>query len=386
MKLQLPGIGYKQGGRQMVVTAMSPIALVKTVAPPESWNPVGSQPHGNRPQNKEHRKAIAEYLETEANFVLNSVVLYAKPGEAKFVPDKETEGDDERAPGILYLDYGASFDVGDGQHRIGAYSDVLTLHIEEGDAVIERLHSSGQPVVIVIDDNPLHRAQDFTDLQRNAKPPSASIGLSMDRRQPVNRLLIELVQDPDLPIFGAGADRVEFLKDSPGKFSAKLFSFKTVRYVSGTVLGLNQRSTATWDKAVNARVTSDPEGARAELAAFWDGLGNLRPFAEVIAGSRTVAELRDETYLAAAGALYAIAYAVHQAVHEYEVPIDDAMASLATIDFSRPAGDHDLKPEDTVFAGNLVDPASGRIATGRPVWEAAGVAVLEAMNVVDFTE
>ena len=66
-----------------------------------------------------------------------------------------------------------------------------------------------------------------------------------------------------------------------------------------------------------------------------------------------------------AGALYAIAYAVHQAVHEYEVPIDEAMAALGAIDFSRPTRDHDLTPKDTVFAGNLVDSASGRIAVGR---------------------
>ena len=97
----------------------------------------------------------------------------------------------------------------------------------------------------MIDDSPLNRAQDFTDLQRNAKPPSASIGLSMDRHQPINRLLIALVQDATaIPPF-KGGDRIEFLKDSPGKLSTKLFSYKTVRYLSGTVLiGTSQRTTA----------------------------------------------------------------------------------------------------------------------------------------------
>jgi DGQHR domain-containing protein len=300
--------------------------------------------------------------------VLNSVVLYAKPSEAKFVPSPDSEGDEERCPGTLYLDYGATFDVGDGQHRIGAYSDVMRDHSEDGDPIMERLRSAGQPVVIVIDDNPLHRAQDFTDLQRNAKPPSASIGLSMDRRQPVNRLLIELVQRPELQIFGTDAERVEFLKDSPGKLSAKLFSFKTVRYASGTLLiGISNRTTTSWDRAVNTHVEGDPAGTEAELFDFWDGLANLRPYAEVIEGSRPAAKVRDETYLTSAGVLYAIAYAVHVAREEHQIAVSEATKAL----------DGQLTPSDTIFAGNLVDPESGRIAAGRGAWEAAGKAILE---------
>jgi DGQHR domain-containing protein len=379
VRLQLPGIGYKQGGRQMVVTAMNPIALVKTVAEPDPWNPVGSQPHGNRPQDKQHRKGIAEYLETEEHFVLGAVVLYAKPSEANFVPDPHWQEDDERVPGVLYLDYGANFDVGDGQHRIGAYSDVMRMHAEDGDPVMERLHASGQPVVIVIDDVALHRAQDFTDLQRNAKPPSTSIGLSMDRRQPINRLLIDLVQDPELPIFGShgAADRIEFLKDSPGKLSAKLFSFKTVRYVSGTALGVADRSTASWEKSVNAYVANDPDGARQQLFDLWKGLGVLQPYAEVVRGTRTAAALREDTYLTSAGVLYAVAHAVHLAHHDHKNPTAEFTRALKVIDFDRPGKSQGITRQDTIFAGNLVDPDSGRIAAGRAAWEAAGEAILK---------
>ena len=109
------------------------------------------------------------------------------------------------------------------------------------------------------------------------------------------------------------------------------------------------------------------------------GLGNLRPFAEVIEGSRSSAELRDDTYLASAGALYAIGYAVHLAHHEHKIPTNEAMRALSAIDFNRPAKDHDITPNDTAFAGNLVDPSSGRIAAGRAAWEAAGDAILDRM-------
>lgn len=197
----------------MCVTAMSPDSLLKTVQRPEVWNPLGKQAHGNRPINKPHQAGIADYLEDEERFVIGAVMLYASPSEASFVP-AEGQDDEERQIGTLFLEYGAMMDIGDGQHRIGAYGDVLAKHNERADPVFQRLHSSGQPVIVVIDDNPLHRAQDFTDLQRNAKPPTASLSMSMDRRQAVNRLLISLVEDPEIPIFGGG-ERVEFLSDTP---------------------------------------------------------------------------------------------------------------------------------------------------------------------------
>lgn len=384
MEFQLPGIGYKQGSREMVVTAMDPIALVKAVAPPEQWNPVGEQPHGNRPVDKPHRRRIASYLADEENFVLNSVVLYAKPQEARFRPDQGYE-ESPVQPGTLYLNYGAQFDVGDGQHRIAAYSDVMQAHQEEEDPVRLRMRASGQPTVIVIDGNPLHRAQDFTDLQRNTKAQTTSLAMSMDRRQAINRLLIEMVQDPALPIFGGGASRVEFFNESPGKYSSKLFSFKTIRYLSGTVLiGVAQRTTAGWDSAVNAEVEKDPTGAEKLLRELWIGLGELPWISEVIAGGKTTAELRAHTYLGSAGVQYAIAYAVHLAVVEHHVSVGTALARLASVEFARPLVSEDGRPlstpvkkTDTIFAGTLVDADTGKVGSGRPAWEAAGDDLLE---------
>jgi DGQHR domain-containing protein len=381
MELQLPGIGYKQGNRQMIATALDPISLVKTVTPPDVWNPVGDQAHGNRPVDKPHRRGIADYLETEENFVLNGVVLYAKPGEARFVPldDDSTVG--PVTHGTLYLSYGAQFDVGDGQHRIAAYSDVMKEHPDEEDPIRQRMRTSGQPVVIVIDANPLHRAQDFTDLQRNTKPQTASLAMSMDRRQPVNRVLINVVQEPDLKIFGENANRVEFLSDSPGKFSAKLFSFKTIRYMTGTALiGTSQRTTSGWDKAVNAAIEAD-DSATAFVRDVWAGIASLPDIAAVIEGGRAAAELREKTYLSSAGVLYAVSYAIYLAT-EKGIDLDTLFRRIATVDFGRvePATGETLTTSDTIFAGNLVDPETGKIGSGRPAWEAAAHALLEVID------
>ncbi|MFC9948920.1 DNA sulfur modification protein DndB [Streptomyces pratensis] len=383
MRLQIPGIGYKQGGRQMVTTAMSPVALIKTVSKPEPWNPVGNQPHGNRPHDEIHVKGIIEYLETEEHFVVGAVVLYASPKEAEFTPmavNGVAADEDSTCFGILSLDIGATFDIGDGQHRIRAYERVIQSHDDEGDNVIDRLRASGQPVVVVIDDNQLHRAQDFADLQRNVKTLASSIGMSMDRRKAINRAMLTLFEDADLPIFGqAGtADRVEFLKDSPGKLSAKLWSFKALRYASGTALvGVGQRSTTSWEKAVDAHLEANPDEAHAVLHDLWAGLSELTPYADVLDNSVTARELREKTYLTSAGVLYAIGYAVYRAVHEHGMEVRTAVKALNAVDFSRTPKTAKITPNDTILAGSLVDPDSGKIAAGRAAWESAAGALLK---------
>jgi DGQHR domain-containing protein len=390
MELQVPAIGYRMGGRDMVVTAMNPIALLKTVAAPTEWQPLGKQPHGNRRIDKPHQAGIASYLEDEPHYVLGSVVLYANRRDARFVPHNgEADPDAHITAGTLYLQYGAQFDVGDGQHRLGAYSDVVQRHGERGDEVMERLIASGQPCIIVLDDSPLRRAQDFVDLQRNSKPVTASLGQSMDRRQAINRLLVELIEgadgQPAVPIFGGG-DRVEFATDTPGKLSTKLFSFKTVRYVSGLVLGVNSRNPKQWDKLVNDQVEAKPDQVRAVLTSFWEALGTLPGYAAVIDGKRKVGgrdgkSLREQTYLTAAGIVYAIAWAAHGATSGVEEKhcaeaIGSFVRDLGAYSYDRPARvpttEKPLTHEDTIFASSgLVDPASGRIAAAQSAWEAA---------------
>jgi hypothetical protein len=230
-------------------------------------------------------------------------------------------------------------------------------------------------VIVVIDDNPLHRAQDFTDLQRNAKPPTASLSMSMDRRQAVNRLLISLVEDPEIPIFGGG-ERVEFLSDTPGKYSAKLYSFKSVRYASGLVLGVNDRVPKRWDERANALIAAN--GAGAELKAFWRSLGELPEFSDVLTGKeRSTSRLREQTYLASSGVLYAIAWGAY-----LSGDITTFVKGLGNVSFARPT-DKDGKVTtkgtgkngeftraDTILAGTLVD-ERGKISGAQNAWEAA---------------
>ncbi|MEU8787181.1 DNA sulfur modification protein DndB [Streptomyces sp. NPDC048637] len=396
-KIHIPVIGYMQGGRQMMTTAMSAPDLVTMVTKPAAWNPVKTDAHGNRPRDTNHLKGIVKYLEDEEHFVLGAAVLYLASKEATFtphaIPGVTTEYDAAQV-GLLSVDIGAKFDIGDGQHRIGAYEDVVQNR-DDDDPIIERLKDSGQPLIIVIEDDHKRRAQDFADLQRNVKAPTQSLGQSMDRRQPINRELSDLFDS--IPVF---EDRVEYLKDNPGKLSAKLFSFKTVRYVSGLLLvGNKYRTPSTMDKAVNGRFEGEGEEgekSRDELIAFWTALGEMTRFADAIEGEVKGAELREATYLLSAGVLYAIAYAVYlvksaaaalsySADPDLKDKIDSiiplAVRALDDVDFARildekikkATADEPLSEDDSIFVGNLIEPATGKLAAGRTAWEGAGM-------------
>ncbi|MFK0253172.1 DNA sulfur modification protein DndB [Streptomyces sp. NPDC090445] len=367
-RVAYPAIGYKMGSRQMVTTVMSPVTYVGTVGERENWDPL--QGTGtNRKEDKNHRQAIAKYIEETEDYVLNSVLVYYRPDEAKFVAD------DAEAPismGTLYVQPGAKAKVGDGGHRTSAYGDVIEAH-RHGDEVLERLQANGQPVIVVLDDDQARRAQDFTDLQQNAKPLNASIAQSMDRRQAINKILLEdVLKDGQVPVF-EGGKRVEFLTDSPGKLSPKLTGFKTLRYATGTLLvGTGARSSRTWDEAVAVEIaTTGHDDALQRMIDFWTGFGMLPDVASALSVPSGVVKLRETTWLTSANVLYALAAAVREVTHGANLTIKEAMEAAANIDFTR-AG--------STFHGTLVEPAQynggnlvakAKTLTGRDAWEGA---------------
>jgi DGQHR domain-containing protein len=368
-RVAYPAIGYKMGSRRMVTTVMSPVTYVGTVGDRENWDPL--QGTGtNRKEDKTHRQAIAKYIEETEDYVLNSVLVYYSPDDAEFVPD------DLEAPismGTLYVRPGAKAKVGDGGHRTSAYGDVIEAH-RHGDDVLRRLQENGQPVIVVLDDDQARRAQDFTDLQQNAKPLNASIAQSMDRRQAINKMLLEeVLKGEQVPVF-EGGKRIEFLTDSPGKLSPKLTGFKTLRYATGTLLvGTGPRSSRAWDEAVAVEIaTTGHDDALQMMIDFWTGFGALPDVATALSVPSGMVKLREHTWLTSANVLYALAAAVREVTHGADVTITEAMKAAAAIDFTR-AGN--------TFHGTLVEPAKydedgnlqakEKALTGRDAWEGA---------------
>ena len=381
MKISIPAIRYKQGDRVMYVSAAPAADLVKLTSTPRDWNPLAPQTHGNRPVDKSHVQGIVNYLELEEHPVIGAFVLYCDAEEVIFEspsdPDLDgiTIGTVSMSPSVLY-------DIGDGRHRRDAEAAVIERHAQDPDnEIYRRVMRMGQPFVLIPESDGRRRAQDYADLQVNVKAPTGSLGMSMDRRQPFNRFMIEdVVISDEVPLFDGG-DRIEFLKDSPGKNSSKWASFKTVRYMAGTVLiGVAHRSTKKWNGAVD-EVVGDGGGSEslAHLVEFFNGVAELKPLDQAVSGESSMADVRQGSLLTSANVMYALAYASHLAYTKLGRSPKETLSELrANVDFSRPtrvpSEDKPLTGDEPggFFAGSLIDPVSGKVGSGRPAWERAG--------------
>jgi hypothetical protein len=380
-----PAIAYRIGGRTFVITVMSPVTYLQAVGPREVWNPLSGK-GTNRKEDVQHRKDIARYVENTVDYVLNAVLVYASEEDAVFIRAEHVPDGAPIQLGTLYRKPTAKFTVGDGGHRTDGIGDTAQAHEPLNDEVYRRLCENGQPVIVCLDDDRDRRATDFVDLQKNAKPLNASMATSMNARETLRHVLIEQVirDSAAIPLFGGG-DRVDFQSDSPGRLSAKVAGYKTVRYASGTLLiGTDERTTKGWDEAVELELKKDEAGGAERLRQFWIGFGTLidnqmigtPPTPGVLARDGGMALLRDQSWLLASTVIYAIAEAVRQVTTvDAQITVAEAVGAFTAVDFDRSLG------TGSPLNGTLVawDDKSQKVklAAGRPAWE-GGAGVLAA--------
>jgi hypothetical protein len=152
------------------------------------------------------------------------------------------------------------------------------------------------------------------------------------------------------------------------------------------LIGVGERTAAGWEKATNERATSDHGGAMDEAVALWKGLGQLPGVSDVISSKITAARLRERSLLTTAGVQYAVAYALHLARAE-GIGFHDSTKALAKVNFDPPRMDpaaekpseaHPITPDETIFAGNVIDPVTGKV--GRAGREGAGEAIYKEIR------
>jgi hypothetical protein len=205
----------------------------------------------------------------------------------------------------------------------------------------------------------------------------------MDRRHAINRFTLEVAKNADLT---NGGQRVEFLKDTVGKLSGKLYTFQAFRqFVTTLIIGSSQRTRAGLEKAADEAV--DNGGYAEEFARVLNLLNTaahtMPGWAEIMDGSITVAEFRADYLLATAAGLYTLGVALYK-VHNDDGGVEDAIAKAAEIDWRRSPIADDGK---SFFDGTLilkVDNDDGtverKIGSGRPAWEAAGEKLYNAIK------
>ncbi|HST33090.1 MAG TPA: DNA sulfur modification protein DndB [Solirubrobacteraceae bacterium] len=380
MEVLLQANALQMGSRTMYATAGPAASVIRLIDQPSTWDPLAKQPHGNRVRSKDHVAAIKEYIEHEENPILNSIVVYARNSDVTFAP-----ADGLPDVGHLKVKIGARFDVGDGQHRCAALAEALAEldDVDDDDPRRVRVTNLSVPLLVVIDDDPARRAQDFVDLQRNAKPPSGSLGSSMDRRHAINRFTLDVAKSADLT---NGGQRVEFLKDTIGKLSGKLYTFQAFRqFVTMLIIGSSQRTRAGLEKAADEAVGNggyEEEFARV-LNVFNTAAHTMPGWAEIMDGSITVAEFRADYLLATAAGLYTLGVALYK-VHSENGDVEQAIAKAAEIDWRRAPVADDGKSffDDTLIlkVENDDGTVERKIGSGRPAWEAAGEKLYDAVK------
>lgn len=377
MEIKLEATEITMGGRRMYSAGGRAASVVQLVDQPSTWDPLAKKPHGNRVRSKEHVEGITEYVKDEDHPILNSVVVYATDDDVEFVP----------APGMdkighLRVRIGAKFDVGDGQHRLAAIAQAIADvdELDPEDPVRKRVMGLEIPLLIVLDANPARRAQDFVDLQRNAKPPSGSLGSSMDRRHPINRFTLDVAKTADLTHNG---ERVEFLKDTVGKLSGKLYTFQAFRqFVTTLIIGSSQRTRAGLERAADEAVGNGHyKSEYNRVVELLNEAAHTMPgWSEIMDGSITVAEFRSEYLHSTAAGLYSLGVALYK-VHADGGDVDAALHKAAAIDWRR-----EPVNGSSFFDGTLIllttengQPVR-KLASGRPAWEAAGENLYQAIK------
>jgi len=381
MKTTLEATRLGMGKREVYLATAEVPAAVQIIEQPSTWDALSPQPHGNRVRSKDHVAGIVEYLRNEENPILNALVVY--PRDVDEVAFVTADGFDDT--GQLELKVGTTFDVGDGQHRLAALAELVAelRDADLDDPLRKRIYSMKIPLLIVRDTDQVRRAQDFVDLQRNAKAPAGSLGASMDRRHAINRFTVDVAKRAEL--LDAGK-RIEFLSDTVGKKSSKLYSFQAFRQAVGILLvGSAQRTRAGWESSADEALTGEKYAAEVErVVGLLNDLAHAMPgWAAIIDGSETSAEFREQYLHATAAGLYAIALSVYTATKSGVEPAH-AIEAIASIDWHRePAPETEFG--EAFFDGTLVvwdvKKKARKTASGRPSWEgAADKIVLEVVE------
>jgi DGQHR domain-containing protein len=376
--MTMPAIAYKQGPRQMYVVVDDPRALTQTfIAERKDIDPRDSSSVGNRRLDPAHRKGIATYLQQEKEYVMGAVVLYTKPHAVRFVPvDPNANGLAQL--GELRIPIGTKFHTGDGQHRVGAYDDVLSSADEDGE-VFKRLVQSGQPAIIVEEERGWKMALDFVDLGHNAKPLTTSLGFALDVRQPINRLALELAMELDLlnyPTPDGGfekAGRIEFQGNAVGKGSAKLYTFASWRFAVATyLLGFDTRDKRkiqreTTELLVGEKHDTFKAKLREMKLAFDTAARNLPGWQQIMTSPKSFSakDFRDASVLGTSAGLTALAYALKDATED-GVVVKDAVDRMAPLNWSKgTVGDKPPFFSHTILVG-------GKVLSSRTNFEPAG--------------
>lgn len=297
----------------------------------------------NRPVDKDHIKAVANYLCKNVNkkYILPSLTVNAVQQHKAF-----TVKSDNDAPRIGYLvvDFNSqSLTVTDGQHRLhGMIEAIDQLAEQERYDDAEKLRNDGISIMFSFEEDINQIHQDFADCSKTKALPKSMIAV-YDQRIPVNRLTLDIIDK--CPLFNNG--KVDSASASHGAKSTAVVLASNIRGIlKGFYAGQPSMADNSFDKMTNEGLEEEHiyDTFLTKTLTFMDVLIKNNPALNTISqlpkgpDRQRIPQLRSEFYIASPAGLNLCATFIKNLEDDgyNQIEIENAIKDMASlIDWSK---------------------------------------------------
>lgn len=301
-----PAIRGVQAGREYYVS-MCPLRLLPQLFRFED-DEMLPELRAQRTLNRGRIPEIARYIIDNKSTYTFSAITASIDGEIQFAPIGQETSASFRM-GALTVSMDAKLIINDGQHRHAAIKAALQTAADLGDETI---------AVVLFADRGLQRSQQmFSDLNRHAVRPSASLGILYDHRSTAGKVVKHL--SITSPIF---RDLVETERSNLAARSAKLFTLSALHFATTELLP---------DKDLE-----DFDLASKRCQEFWEAVGAQMPqWLQVKDGKVTAGDIRRDFIHCHAIVLQALGRAGRALYEAHPQEVQERIQRLEGIDWSR---------------------------------------------------
>ncbi len=307
ISLRFPAIRGIQAGKEYYIT-MFPLNLIPRLFLFDE-SEVPPKLRAQRVLNYARIPAIANYIVNNPTDYVFSSITASIDGNVDFIPYAE-QGQFNKV-GVLAIPLTARFVINDGQHRRAAIEAALKARPEIGHETIS--------VVLFLDTGLKKSQQMFADLNKHAVPPTKSLGILYDSRDPFARLAVDLAGS--VPIFKGLTD---FEKTTISNRSIKMFTLSSIYQATKELIG--KPSTAKEIAKNDQELAHD----------YWCEVAkNIPEWRLVIDRRVNSSELRRDYVHAHGVILHALGIAGRALMENYPLEWKQQLEKLNEIDWSR---------------------------------------------------
>ena len=302
-----PAIRGIQAGKEYYIT-MFPLKVIPKLLSFDDGD-LPPKMRAQRTLNHARVPVIAKYLTSNPKDYVLSSITASVDGDVQFFPSGQ-RGDDSKI-GQLIVPMTAKIVVNDGQHRKAAIEAALKSRPELGLDTIS---------VVLFMDSGLKRSQQmFADLNKHAVPPTKSLGILYDNRDPFSQLVLSLLET--VPVFSG---LTEFEKTTISNRSVEIFTLSSVYQATKALLGRSPDLQENFDDYMNI------------ASGYWNEVyRNIPEWQRAVEKRVTTAELRKEFIHAHGVALHALGRAGHAIIEQYPDVWREKLPLLQKINWSR---------------------------------------------------